>query len=277
MAAKYLDAIMLFGDSITQGAWEMNGVGARLAHIYARKLDVLNRGFSGYNTDWAFPVFEKVLAKQHEQHHVPRVRLLTIWFGANDACLPHSPQHVPLARFSANLRKMIYTVKSPASPFYSPVTKIILIAPPPVNTIQRGADLASREPARDLDRDFETTRQYAKEVLEVGAREGVPVVDIWTALWEAAGKEERGLERFLYDGLHLNEEGYRIAYEELLKIISEHYPELKHDQMQYVFPAWGFFIDHSVEDFKSSTWIQRYQPPATAGTVASTDLENEKE
>lgn len=86
MAATTLDAIMLFGDSITQGAWEFNGIGARLARkslstgsshsdhiaeqavnwdclstdIYARKFDVLNRGYSGYNTEWAIPVFEKV-------------------------------------------------------------------------------------------------------------------------------------------------------------------------------------------------------------------------
>lgn len=31
MAATYQDAIMLFGDSLTQGAWEFNGIGARLA------------------------------------------------------------------------------------------------------------------------------------------------------------------------------------------------------------------------------------------------------
>jgi len=61
MAASVQDVFMLFGDSITQGAWEpdMNGFGQRLSHIYARKLDVLNRGFSGYNTDWALPVFEQ--------------------------------------------------------------------------------------------------------------------------------------------------------------------------------------------------------------------------
>lgn len=28
--------------------------------VYARKLDVLNRGLSGYNTDWAIPVLEQV-------------------------------------------------------------------------------------------------------------------------------------------------------------------------------------------------------------------------
>ena len=31
MAANVLDTIMLFGDSITQGSWDLNGIGARLS------------------------------------------------------------------------------------------------------------------------------------------------------------------------------------------------------------------------------------------------------
>lgn len=30
------------------------------ADVYARKLDVLNRGFSGYTTEWAIPIFKQV-------------------------------------------------------------------------------------------------------------------------------------------------------------------------------------------------------------------------
>ena len=30
------------------------------ADVYNRKLDVINRGFSGYNTEWGFPVFRQV-------------------------------------------------------------------------------------------------------------------------------------------------------------------------------------------------------------------------
>jgi lysophospholipase L1-like esterase len=80
-AANIQDVIMLFGDSITQGAWEdgLDGFGQRLSReyarlvvlisantgidTYARKLDVVNRGLSGYNTDWAKPVLEQ--ARQH--------------------------------------------------------------------------------------------------------------------------------------------------------------------------------------------------------------------
>lgn len=68
---------MLLGDSLTQGGWEpgkpfdydlvhafnwrfTGGFAQRLAYVYARKFDVVNRGLSGYNTEWAIPVFEEV-------------------------------------------------------------------------------------------------------------------------------------------------------------------------------------------------------------------------
>ncbi|KAI0317859.1 SGNH hydrolase-type esterase domain-containing protein [Amylostereum chailletii] len=210
MAANCQDIVMLFGDSLTQGAWEHNGIGARLANIYARRFDVLNRGYSGFTTEWALPVFEQILAKKTEQPHVPPVRLLTIWFGANDACIKPSPQHVPLDQFITNLRAMIHLVTSPSSAHHSPQTKIILLTPPPINTIQRGADLASRDPPKELDRLFGVTRAYADAVRELGKTEGVPVVDAWTKLWEAAAKEEGNLGGFLTDGLHLNERGYKV-------------------------------------------------------------------
>ncbi|KAJ8699788.1 isoamyl acetate-hydrolyzing esterase [Pleurotus ostreatus] len=146
MASPIHDVIMLFGDSITQGGWQNGGFGHRLDDAYSRKFDVLNRGLAGYNTDWALPVFRQYLATVDERKHAPRIRLLTIWFGANDACIKPSPQHVPLDKFTENIRAIVQMITSPSSGYYSPDTKIILITPPPVNTIQRSADLSSRNP-----------------------------------------------------------------------------------------------------------------------------------
>jgi isoamyl acetate esterase len=150
-------------------------------------------------------------AKQHEQHHVPKVRLLAIWFGTNDAAILPSAQHVPLPRFIVNMKGLVHMITQPTSPHYSPNTRIALITPPPVNTYQRGALLAQRDPPINLDRDFEVTRQYAIAVKDVGIDEGVAVVDVWTKIWDAAGQEERELERFLWDGIHLNAEGYQVS------------------------------------------------------------------
>ena len=102
-------------------------------------------------------------------------------------------------------------IKSPSSPYYSPTTRIILITPPPVNTFQRRADLQSRVPPVALDRDFEVTKAYAEGVREVARSEDVALVDVWSALWEAAGKDEKSLSKLLKDGVHLNAEGYRVS------------------------------------------------------------------
>jgi lysophospholipase L1-like esterase len=141
---------------------------------------------------------------------VPEIRLITIWFGANDACLPSTPQHVPLKRFVENLERWVEMLQSPASQYYSPNTRIVLISPPPVNTYQRAADLASREVPRLLDRDFETTRKYAEAVEQVAREKKVGFTDVWNVLWEASGENERALSKYLYDGLHLNKEGYKV-------------------------------------------------------------------
>jgi len=237
MTANIQDAIMLFGDSITQGSWELNGVGSRLSFVYARKLDVINRGLSGYNTKWAIPVFEQVFAKKEEQPYVPAVRLLTIWFGANDSVLPSERQHVPLAQFIANLKHLITMVRSPSSDYYSPKTRILLVSPPPVNTHQRRTELASRTPPRACDREFSITQQYAEAVVRTAEEEGVAIADVWTTIWRAAGQNERALNGYLLDGVHLNARGYEFAYNVINESIRQSYPEIYHDNLDhYVIP-----------------------------------------
>ncbi|KAF5330647.1 hypothetical protein D9619_006029 [Psilocybe cf. subviscida] len=238
MAAYVQDVFMLFGDSITQGGWEpgLDGFGQRLSHVYARKLDVLNRGYSGYNSTWGLPVFEQCIAKSGT---APNLRVLAIWFGANDACILPSPQHVPLPVFKSTLKTMVSMVHSPASPRYSPNTRILLISPPPINTIARAAALAARVPPMKLDREFEITRAYANVVREVAQEEGVAFVDAWTALWDAAGREEMGLERVMEDGLHLNAAGYAVMYDELMKTIARDYPDVHPNNLGPVFPPWA--------------------------------------
>lgn len=79
MAAPIHDCIYLFGDSITQVSFEPGGFGQLLAGRskislypfsltfftlllakYARQLDVLNRGYAGYNTNCMMPLLKQV-------------------------------------------------------------------------------------------------------------------------------------------------------------------------------------------------------------------------
>ena len=104
---------------------------------------------------------------------------------------------------------MVSLVKSSSS---ETQTRILLISPPPVNTIARRADLASRDPPQELDRDFDVTRRYADVVADVAREEGVAFVDVWNRIWDKAGREESGLTKFLVDGLHLSGEGYAVSF-----------------------------------------------------------------
>ena len=155
-----------------------------------------------------------MFAKKSERQNVAKVQLLTIWFGANDACLPGEQQHVPLGQYAENLSKLIHMVKSPSSEWYSPETRIILFTPPPLNTHQWIQHLRTRPspPPRDtLDRSVEATKAYAEAVIGVGDKENVPVIDTFKLLWDAAGGQEKNLEAYLTDGLHLNEKAYKAS------------------------------------------------------------------
>ncbi|KAI9446735.1 SGNH hydrolase [Lactarius indigo] len=236
MATHCQDTIVLFGDSLTQMGWnpEFGGIGARVADLYARKLDVLNRGYSGYNTDWALPLLK--------QPHAARMRLLTIWFGANDACLPEFQQHVPISRFSENLATMIRAIREPESLWYSPETRVLLITPPPIHIPSMRADL---QPTRT----FDTTESYAEEVRKV--------VDAWNRIWEAARKDREAVEAFFTDGLHLNGAGYKVVFSALVETLTQNYPELGPENLRSVFPPWDYFHSHTVEEFESENWLDK--------------------
>ncbi|KAG8988524.1 hypothetical protein FRB90_002695 [Tulasnella sp. 427] len=237
MPSKVIDTILLFGDSATELAWVEGGYVQRLAQLYARKLDVINRGLSGYTTEWALPVFEQTFPRKNESS--PNVRLLLLWLGGNDTCLLPSPQHVPLDQYIFNLKRLILMVRSPDSEWYSPNTRIILVTPGPFNETVRGARLAARNPPIALDRKSEVTRSYADGVIALGKDLGIPVVDVYTPIWEATGNgDTKRMEEYLYDGLHLSKLGYDVVFNLLIKTIEKEFPELHHDALPMVFPDW---------------------------------------
>ncbi|EJU05473.1 SGNH hydrolase [Dacryopinax primogenitus] len=240
--AGNMDAIMLIGDSLTQGGWEPGGFAQRLAYRYARKMDVLNRGLSGYNTEWALEVFKQTFPRNDGGGGGQKVKLLIIWFGANDAVLPPKVQHSPLPKFKENMHTLISLLRSPSSAYHSPHTRLLLITPPPFSSLQRGSILASRTPPEPLDRDQAVTRAYAQAVRELGEEQAIPVVDMYTLLWEGAGGKEEGLDKWMQDGLHVNAAAYEVLYDHIVSTVKTHYPELHPDNLPFVFAPWDEMI-----------------------------------
>lgn len=103
-------AIVLFGDSITQQGfgWEgASGWVSLLSSAYSRRADVLNRGFSGYNTRHALDILPRIFGEPSQEG----VLFCTVFFGANDAALPGERQHVPLDEYGENLGKIVTSIR----------------------------------------------------------------------------------------------------------------------------------------------------------------------
>lgn len=181
---------MLFGDSITQQSFAPGGWGARLADAYARRADVVLRGYSGYNTEWALPLVPGVFllngdddgggsaagsgggGGEGNRRRRPNA-LVTIFFGANDAALPDrssARQHVPLERFKRNLAQLARA----ALETVEPGGLVLLISCPPVDESARARKLAAdqgQDPASPPlplpERTNEAARAYSRAAAEV--------------------------------------------------------------------------------------------------------------
>lgn len=175
--------IILFGDSITEQSERQErgfGFAPALRDDYIRRLDVVNRGFSGYTSQLGLEVLPQFMPDPSQAN----VRMMTVCFGANDATLPGNAQHVPLAEYTACLKAIVQhpTVTAQGS-------KILLVTPGPVNELQlEPNDLATG--CHSPQRTAENTKRYADACRDVGKHLDVPVVDLWTVLAEAAGWEE---------------------------------------------------------------------------------------
>ena len=215
--------IILFGDSITQMSFSATdcGWGAYIADRYQRRADVINRGFSGYNTNW-FLKFAETNAGKADLFEHDGVKLVTIFFGANDASDPvhNRRQHVPLEHYKNNIRKIINLAKIN---FGSNVA-IILMTPPPVSVEGRLKFQRERYKERAtgiLERTLELSGQYAKAVADISNELNLPLLDLWTIMQAVPSWPS-----LLSDGLHLSQKGNRFVGEALLDCIRNKLPAL---------------------------------------------------
>ncbi|CAB4473795.1 SGNH hydrolase [Rhizophagus irregularis] len=226
--------IVIFGDSLTQfshNAFE-KGWGAALQYSYIRKLDVLNRGFSGYNTELAKHLLPQLLPKKNNPTKNPKVFLLIIFFGANDAAIQPSVQHVSLEKYKENLKQMINIIKDPDSPYHSPETRILLVTPPPLNEEARVKHKGLK------DRKSDVTAKYAQACVDLANELNVPVLNLWKLMTDKVTLTNVTLNDLLSDGIHFSSFGNETLFHELLDTIRKNWPELDPDNLKPLTPLW---------------------------------------
>lgn len=123
-----------------------------------------------------------------------RVRLLTVFLGANDARLPNTPgpsQHISPSDYSANLKAILNHPCLAAHPDF----RIILMTPPPVDERMLRIDDKAKYPEfHGLRRTAETTKRYAELARDVaGSYEGngkLVLCDVWNRMMSECGWTE---------------------------------------------------------------------------------------
>lgn len=219
---------LMFGDSITEFAFktgineESNKfiLGSTLTNIYTRKLEIIQRGFSGYNSRWALKILPSILESESN------IILGYIFFGSNDAVL-EGIQKVSLSEFKQNIIEMIniFRVKN---------IKPIIVGPG-LHDQDKWASTGREDDITCIIRSNENNKLYSDTLLEISQITNTPFVNLFDAFTREGGEDWRDL---LCDGLHYSSKGYKVFFNELMETINKHYPECSPENIPYKLPNW---------------------------------------
>jgi len=193
--------ILLIGDSITQRSFSIvdQGWGAGLADWYTRTADVINRGYSGYNSRWLRSMISDIVPEGDINNN--NIILTTIFLGANDAVDSNAQQYVPVDEYKDNLIYIIHHLKR-----INPNMIIIVITPPIVDNSKWNT------------RNISNVTKYANEVREICNELTLSLCDLWI---------EPGIElKDLNDGLHFGPKANKKLLNSIKNIIRKSYPKL---------------------------------------------------
>lgn len=215
--------VVLFGSSTTQFSFYLpeGGWGAVVADHFQRRADFLNRGFSGYNTEWAKLILPTLFPSGVSYD------VVVIYLGANDSSL-REDKHVPLEKYKSNLSDICDFFNSRGVGDSS----LVLITPNPVCESMWVATCHEMG-LQDVDdntsnRSNVVTEKYAKAASELATERGISLINLFEALSDENPKD------CVCDGVHLNSFSNKTLAEHLIPILED---KLKNHPPN-VYPIW---------------------------------------
>ena len=246
VAKVTVDKILLFGDSITEMSYDQEygfNLAPALQHEYSRKLEVVARGYGGYNTEYAQYILRPIL--EAEAAGGSKIRLLVVFFGTNDSA-HNAHQHVPLERYAENVRFLATEALKREVP-------TILVGPALVDEHKTNGDRATM-----------TNLAYSNAVGNIARELRLPFIDLWHAFLESKGwkegdaipgklgeKTDQNLDDLLTDGIHFSGKAYKIWYDLLRETIRKEHPDLRTENLATILPH---FSDVDNSDLPASLW-----------------------
>ena len=214
--------LIILGDSNTQyGFGEDSKWVSYLSNSLQRKCDIINRGFSGYNTDNIKSFLPDIL----QDFDADSVCGVILMLGSNDSTKSSNKiQHVPLERFKANLHYIIdYLIE-----FFNSREKIILISPPRIcDSKWREISLEKFEECTHSD---SLVVNYAHISIEVAKEKNISFLDLNKLMHDYGEK----FEELLVDGLHFSPKGGQFLFENLLPLFNKQIG----DNLKFQLPYW---------------------------------------
>jgi lysophospholipase L1-like esterase len=249
------NTFLMFGDSITEYAFnQFPGeskepqfcLGAGLQQAYARKLQILQRGFSGYTSRDAVPLAKSILKTEHDDvSETKKIKIAYVFFGTNDARKngksSENRQSIPLHDYIFNMRSIV-------EEFLERNIPVIVIAPG-----LHSQELWDKNQPQDLItgdyRDNKTNKMYQDALVE--AITDVPVIPLYDIMekWlKTNSNNPDDYSTLLSDGIHYKGTGYRILYDAIIDAIETYYNKASPSTLPYRFPIYNELTD---DTFKS--------------------------
>lgn len=208
------DKIVLFGDSLIQFSVGDGGLTPRLMNHYQRQLDVVVRGFSGYNTEWCKELLKPVL----DGVGPGKICAVVIFLGTNDSAAQGSPQHVSVEVYQANLRHLVTVAKQYTQ-------KVILVGLGLMDETN-----PAQQPGLRFNRGLIT---YSQACRSVAMEQGASFVDLANEMYKSLGVSQYNaampgdadyqgdisVAGLVPDGLHFSAEAYKVFFDALLRAL----------------------------------------------------------
>lgn len=210
------DSNTQFGFSTKQGTWV-----SLLADYFQRRCDVINRGFSGYNTAHVMKILPEIL----EEFEPENTCCLILMLGSNDSADVNTSkiQHVPLDKYRSNLESITRYI---TQQWGLNKDKLIIITPPRIDNIKWSNK--RRDENGESSHFDEFVTKYAVECADLARKNQLMLIDFNKAM---NGLGENDYKDLLFDGLHLSTKGGQFLFE-LLK------PVIDKIDLKYNYPYW---------------------------------------
>ena len=198
--------ILIFGDSITYGAWDTEAGWVerikREAHRQTilsegkNKLQVINLGIGG---DTSTKILKRMPAEIEARYSASWPFVFLITFGANDERIMNDKIETPMEKFETNVREIVTIAKSHSD-------KILFLGIPPI-----GKPVVEFKGQEYSD---ERVKEYEQKLQTIVEDAGLLFVPIRPA-FEAAGLDNL----YAYDDIHPNNKGHQLIADTVKPIL----------------------------------------------------------